>query len=232
MPKDLTMRSMTKTDAAFEELRRLIYAGTLAPGQRLKVAELIEMLEMSPTPIREALRLLQAAGLVVHESHRGAVVRRSFGAQNQDAYELRTVLEPFAAEKAAANASNDQLAGIEQLYAQLRALAAKPTRTKGALEKITASHGALFRAIFEAANNKILIEFIAQLRPADPTGQPMHQWEDTLQEQGNLVAAIASRDPARAKEAMTAYLTHVRALTLALADKISASEAGRGVDSP
>jgi DNA-binding GntR family transcriptional regulator len=175
---------------------------------------------MSPTPIREALRLLQAAGLVVHESHRGAVVRRSFGAQTHEAYELRTVLEPLAAEKAAANASNEQLAGIEQLYAQLRALAAKPTRTKGALEKIMASHAALFRAIFAASNHGILIEFITQLRPAGPIDQPMHQWEDTLREQGELVTAILDRDPARARDAMGAYLAHVRALTLALADKM------------
>jgi DNA-binding GntR family transcriptional regulator len=219
------MRSLTKTDAAFEELRRLIYAGRLRPGQRLPVSELIDMLDMSPTPIREALRLLQAAGLVVHEPHHGMMVRTYSGAQDQEIYDLRGALEPLAAEKAAQNATPEQRTAIERAYNQMRTLTNSPSRTKGALQKITAAHGALFKAIFEAANSSQLADFITQLRAGPQINNPMHQWEDTLDEQAELVAAILASDEKRARKAMSAYLVHVRKLSAALADKISEARA-------
>ena len=219
------MRSMTKTDAAFEELRRLIYAGRLRPGQRLPVSELIEMLDMSPTPIREALRLLQAAGLVVHEPHHGMMVRTYSGGYDDEIYDVRLALEPLAAEKAAQNASADQLVAIQRGYDQMRTLANSPSRTKGALQKITDAHAALFKAIFAAANSAVLADFILQLRTGPTSSHPMHQWEDTLDEQAELVAAIVERDGKRARKAMSAYLAHVRKLAVALADKISEARA-------
>lgn len=222
------MKSLTKTDAAFEELRRMIYSGELRPGQRLPVSELLVILGISPTPIREALRLLQAAGLVVHEPHHGMIVRTYSAPDLDEIYELRAILEPHAAERAARTATPDQLSAIQLAYEHMQSLTISPSRTKGALQKIANSHTTLFNAILAASNSKIAIDFISQLRASPETSRPMHQWEDTLDEQAALVNAILRADPKQAKKAMTAYILHVRHLSAALADKISAKRAQGG----
>lgn len=67
-------RHLTKTELALELLRERIHSGELAPGQRLELEELTQLLGMSATPIREALRLLQADRLVNYHPHHGVVV--------------------------------------------------------------------------------------------------------------------------------------------------------------
>ncbi len=64
----------TKTELALQVLRDRIRTGELEPGQRLRLNDLTAELGMSPTPIREALRLLQADGLVDYRPHQGIVV--------------------------------------------------------------------------------------------------------------------------------------------------------------
>ncbi len=65
---------MTKTDAALLTLRERIRAGELEPGRKLDASLLASELGMSVTPVREALRVLSADGLVKMEPHRGAAV--------------------------------------------------------------------------------------------------------------------------------------------------------------
>ena len=64
----------TLAEKAFETLHAAIITGQLRPGARLPIEELAEVLEMSPMPIREAVRRLDAAGLVENIPHRGARV--------------------------------------------------------------------------------------------------------------------------------------------------------------
>jgi len=68
-PAMLSPKTQTKTEVAFSALRGAIEAGDLPPGDRLRANQLVEQLNMSPTPIREALRLLQAEGLVEYRAH-------------------------------------------------------------------------------------------------------------------------------------------------------------------
>src|SRR5215210_986368 len=89
--------SMTKTQAAFHRIRAAIEDGRLKPGDRLRATALQEELDMSPTPIREALRLLQAQGLVEHRPHHGMVVAEYPVEETEEVYRLREVLEPMAA---------------------------------------------------------------------------------------------------------------------------------------
>ena len=63
-------RHLTKTEIALQVLRERIGSGDLAAGKRLRVEELAGELEMSPTPVREALRLLQADGLVDYRARK------------------------------------------------------------------------------------------------------------------------------------------------------------------
>jgi DNA-binding GntR family transcriptional regulator len=87
--------------AATEVIREAIIEGRLEPGRRLKEEELARELGISRTPVREALLMLQAEGLVVATPNRGATVRVHAAPDLEDLYELRALLEGYAARRAA-----------------------------------------------------------------------------------------------------------------------------------
>src|SRR5881275_3027872 len=86
----------TLAEKAFSALHDAIVRGELAPGSRLRIEDLAHELEMSPMPIREALRRLDAAGLVEHVPHRGARVRELSLQDLSEVYDLRLTVEVLA----------------------------------------------------------------------------------------------------------------------------------------
>jgi DNA-binding GntR family transcriptional regulator len=100
--------------AATQLIREAILDGRLAPGERLKEEELARELGISRTPVREALLLLQAEGLVDAAPNRGATVRAHGPEDLDDLYQLRALLEGYAARRAASRIS---LEAIDQLRA-------------------------------------------------------------------------------------------------------------------
>ena len=99
-----------------DELRRAIVAGRLAPGARLVERELIAMLGVSRTVIREALRQLESEGLLAASS-KGLVVRALTAAEAKDLYSIRAVLEGLAARLFVENANRPQLAALAEALA-------------------------------------------------------------------------------------------------------------------
>jgi len=96
--------------AATELIREAIIDGRLAPGTRLKEEELARELGISRTPVREALLLLQAEGLVEATPNRGATVRSHTAEDLDDLYQLRALLEGHAARRAATRISDEVIA--------------------------------------------------------------------------------------------------------------------------
>src|ERR1700742_5133073 len=94
-------RHRTLAEKAFETLHQAIMAGRLAPGLRLPIEDLAAALEMSPMPIREALRRLDSAGLVENIPHRGARVTELTVDDLAEVYEARVALEVLAIRRAA-----------------------------------------------------------------------------------------------------------------------------------
>jgi DNA-binding GntR family transcriptional regulator len=99
----------TASAAAADLIRQAVIDGRIAPGQRLKEAELAQQLGISRTPIREALLVLQTEGLLEATPNRGATVRAYDAAELEEMYELRAVLEGHAARRAAARVNAAQL---------------------------------------------------------------------------------------------------------------------------
>jgi len=95
--------------AATELIREAIVDGRLEPGRRLKEEELARELGISRTPVREALLFLQAEGLVEATPNRGAMVCSHDAEDLDDLYQLRALLEGFAARQAAARITDDEL---------------------------------------------------------------------------------------------------------------------------
>lgn len=100
--------------AATEVIRQAIIDGRLAPGQRLKEEELARELGISRTPVREALLVLQAEGLVNAAPNRGATVRAHTVEDLDDLYQLRALLEGYAARRAAMRVTDPDIAKLRE----------------------------------------------------------------------------------------------------------------------
>lgn len=106
--------SRSASEGACEVIRAAIVDGRLAPGRRLKEEELARELGMSRTPVREALLVLQSEGLVESIPRRGATVRAYAVDDLDDTYQLRALLEGYAAQRAASRISAEDVARLEE----------------------------------------------------------------------------------------------------------------------
>lgn len=104
-----TGRSRTAHEYVLSTLRSAILGGSLAGGTRLVQTELAAQLEVSTTPVREALRDLATEGLVFFDPHRGAVVRTLDIEEVREIYELRITLEPLMVRRLIAQITDDEL---------------------------------------------------------------------------------------------------------------------------
>ncbi|HEY8479868.1 MAG TPA: GntR family transcriptional regulator, partial [Spirillospora sp.] len=151
--------SVTKAEEAFTAIRRQIERGQLPGGAKLTLQSLSDELQMSLTPIREALRMLQAHGLVEYRPHHGHVVTRYSIPRAEEIYMLRQTLEPLATRLAAERANDEELAEIRGLHEEFRAAAEK----EGEHGVIVDLNALWHRAVYEAAHSAFLDEFIDRL---------------------------------------------------------------------
>lgn len=102
-----------------EHLRQAILLGRLPGGTRLVQAELAETLNVSVTPIREALRELSTQGLIELDAFKGAIVRMPTLTELEEVYEMRSVLLPLSIKKGIAQISQQQINDAEALLGQM-----------------------------------------------------------------------------------------------------------------
>lgn len=103
-------------DTVVEHLRSFIIEGTLGAGTKLNERELCETLGISRTPLREALKVLAAEGLIEISPNRGASVARMSELEIREAFELMSGLEAFAGELACERITADELDQIKALH--------------------------------------------------------------------------------------------------------------------
>ncbi|HET9600323.1 MAG TPA: GntR family transcriptional regulator [Acidimicrobiales bacterium] len=149
----------TLREIVADELLAMIMRGELKPGERLLEDRLAEQLGVSRNPVREAIRALEATGLVEVQPRKGAQVTRFDMDEIRELLELRSVLEAFAAQKAAKHA--DQ-AGIARLDACLQA--GRRATKDNDLVKAAACHRDFHIAIEQMARNPYLEQVVAPLR--------------------------------------------------------------------
>lgn len=109
------MSDMSATDRAYDYLRRQILSCKMSPGSRIVEGEIAEALAMSNTPVKRALGMLIHEGFVEVRPRHGYRVTEITLADVQEIYQLRQVIEPAAAELAAANATPEQLQEMRRL---------------------------------------------------------------------------------------------------------------------
>jgi DNA-binding GntR family transcriptional regulator len=197
------IRAITKTDAAYQRLRSDIESGELGPGTRLPMRILMERLEMSPSPIREALRLLQRDALVEHTPHHGMIVSLIQPETVGDNYRIRTVLEPLATELATEKASAATIAEIRAIHDALRR-AAETDPLGSDVADLNANWHA---SIYAASESKYLIEFIGRLW----TTVAKAMWvslraEQSIAEHEAILMRIEHGDPSGAAALMRSHI--------------------------
>ena len=152
----------TKTDLALRTLRERILTGALPQGAKLDINRLAVEFDMSPTPIREALRVLQSDRLVKYHPHRGTVVAGFSEDDLVQVFELRMLLEPAAVRSAVRRLKSVDLAELERLHAEMLQSADEPTSTF--FERNAAWHWGLYNA----AASPYISDFIRRLWDAFP----------------------------------------------------------------
>jgi DNA-binding GntR family transcriptional regulator len=143
----------------YQAIRQRIVQGYYSGGQKLKEVELAAELQVSRTPVREALKRLAQGGLVVQRPHGGAHVTPLTARTVVEVYEVRMALESLAARLAAARATAEDVAGLRAVNAEYRRLAAGA----GPPEGLQAVAGDFHARILAAARNEILTSTLANI---------------------------------------------------------------------
>ena len=121
----------TRSEWADQQLRRAILRGDFAPGEVLKISALEKQLNVSATPLREALRNLATDGLVELHSHGSARVASVDTAEAVELYEIRLLLEPSALERSVAKGDADYRARVEGAWNAFTGRCSRPVIRPG-----------------------------------------------------------------------------------------------------
>jgi len=151
-------RGISLSRQAYQRLHDQIVTLKLSPGTPLQESALVEELDLGRTPIREALQWLACEGLVVLRPRRGAFVADISVTDLQQIFELRQVLEGYAAALAAQRATETDIAALEKALADLDAADSRED-TQAHIEIDRAFH----RALARSAHNKFLRSALSRL---------------------------------------------------------------------
>ena len=197
-------------DEVAAQLRERIFAGELAPGTFLDEVRLAQELSISRTPLREALKVLTAEGLVRHEPRRGCFVNEVTEQDLDEIFPVIALLEGRCAFEAAQHATEADLQVLEELHQKL-ARHAKAKR----INEYYDTNFAIHEAIIALAGNRWLAGVIGDLRKIVKLArlQQLHapgRLEQSLAEHLAVFAALKARDAEGAEAAMRTHLQRQR----------------------
>ena len=203
------MRHRTMAEYALEQLREAIILGELPAGTPLRLDELARSLGMSISPIREAVRQLEALGLAKHVPHQGARVLDFDVEELRDLFQVRLALESLAVRRSAerftdadADAAQGHLARFDE------------TRAAGDVRQTMRAHTDFHFTLYEASQTPWLVSLIRpawdrseRFRPAllASAGEPQNLHREFDE---RLLAACTGHDPQAAADALFEHLEH------------------------
>jgi DNA-binding GntR family transcriptional regulator len=200
----LTPRALYEEVA--ELIRQRIYSRELEPGSWIDELKMAEAFGISRTPLREALKVLAAEGLVTMKVRRGAYVTEVNDKDLRDVYHLLALLESDAAHVVAKNASTQQMAQIEALHQDLEDAA-------GDRDRFLEINEAFHMLLLELAGNRWRDQMVADLRKVMKLNRHSSLFkegriEQSLAEHRAIVQALTQRQPELAAERMSAHFAN------------------------
>jgi len=187
-------------------LRQMILEGQLEPGGKINEKLLTEQFGVSRTPLREALKVLAAEGLLDLIPHRGAVITRQSEGELAEVFRVLAALEGLAGELATVAASDDTLSQIREMTQQLRRSYEETDRPTYFRINQT-----IHKAILQAADNETLLrshELLAYRvqRARYQANLTPERWRAAVEEHEAIAEALCARDAATTAERMKEHL--------------------------
>ena len=192
-------------EIAYWTLREAIREGRMQAGERLMEVPIAEALDMSRTPVREALRRLEAEQLIENVPRRGLIVPEVTLEDLMEIFSIREYLEGLAARLATDHMSRVEIGALEQTVLQTEA-----AMQAGDLELLAKTSKAFHRQVLQGARNSRLPKLVSLLYDAHrSTG--LHQLQDERRERAvaehrRIFAAIRAGDGAQAEEIMRVHI--------------------------
>jgi len=203
-------------DQVASRLRTMLVEGQIAPGAKLNERELSAQLRVSRTPLREAIKLLAAEGLVDLLPNRGAVAVKLTEADVVNTFELLATLEGMSGELAAQRITDEELAELRALHYEMMACFAR--RDLSGYYRINAR---IHTAINDAARNPVLASTYRSINARVQslrfrTNQNEAKWKSAVAEHERMVEALAAHDAAAMRTLMIEHLNRKRDTVLEL----------------
>ncbi|MGI9480538.1 MAG: GntR family transcriptional regulator [Hyphomicrobiaceae bacterium] len=191
-----------------EQLRQMIFDGDLEPGSRLQEEELSQRFGVSRTPLREALKLLTAEGLITIEPNRGATVTELSVKELAETFPVMGVLEALAGELAASHANDDDLTALRALHDSIVA-----GYHGQDLKSYFAANQAFHERLVEAAHNETLATHYHQLagrvrRARYRANLSPARWAQSVDEHEQIITALENHDGASLAVVLRAHIDH------------------------
>jgi DNA-binding GntR family transcriptional regulator len=196
-------------DTVYESIKAMVMDHEIAPGARVGIEALARTLQVSPTPVREALARLESDGLVVKRSLAGYRATELLDREGVvELYEMRLLLEPRAAALAALHADDTMFDQLEEIQEEMRHLPESGDRY-AIFRDFVALDQRFHELLAQAARRPLLYDAIERLHShlhifrlstIPGAGKPTHV------EHERIVRAVLRRSPERAAEAMAAHV--------------------------
>lgn len=209
-----------------EALRERIVRGQLSAGDRIVERKLSAELSVSRTPVREALKLLEADGLIEISKNRGAQVTALGAEEALQLFDVIAVLEGLAAQRLAEGGAPAELKRLEALHAAMKA-----HFEAGALEPYFDANSAIHALVLSGCGNPMLEENHRRLMLKARRGRYMaimshDRWAQSVDEHEALMGALRAKN---GDAAFAIWRTHLRHTGEAVAAALTAQEAAEAV---
>lgn len=211
----------TRTAVAevYETIKQRILDGLYAPHEYVRESTVAKELDVSRTPVREALRELVSEGWLEAIPHHGARVTAWTETDAREVFEIRLVLEPMAIAAACSRIDESRLAYLKTLARQMEALTASIEDNPDARNEIAALNHEFHRELVEASGNKRLVNVLQSLVRTSVIRRNINQYNPdhlrrSMQHHAEILQAIEARNPAWAESMMRSHLLAARELHL------------------
>lgn len=209
VPADALSGRRIAADYVADGLREAILSGSLQDGAVLNQTAIAERFGVSRVPVREAMRQLQAEGLIETEAHHVAVVRGLSLDRIGELYDYRGLIEGYLTLRAVPKISDQDIARLRQIEREMRTIDDHNQWLDG--------NATLHDLLLSAAGDETGLELVRQLRSRAERyvrmwsgGSGIHRVVDTGREHRELIDLVASRDAEAAREAVERHIRHTR----------------------
>ncbi|MEM7341224.1 MAG: GntR family transcriptional regulator [Actinomycetota bacterium] len=222
-------RAMIGSEPLSTSIKRIlldrIVSGQLVPGERIVESRVAKELQISQSPVREALRDLAAIGLVDIESRRGARVRKPTAKELRDVSEVRAEIDALASRLAAERLTDETMDQLREAHREMTSCHAA-----GDYVGMTEADAEFHRIIAHASGNRAVERVFGQLEPFARTyitlTSPNVEVDGILRQHGGILDALVARDADLAADRARAHQLSVREAFFLGAEAVDADADG------